>query len=89
VRTLVLDASVMLKWFALGEEWERPRAQRLRHDYERRAISVFVPSLLFLECLNVAAHGWRWGKDALLDLVDALRRLLLDVHEPELETVAV
>jgi predicted nucleic acid-binding protein len=85
----VLDASVLLKWFAPGRESERRDARRMRQDHERGAISVVVPPLLFLECVNVAARGWRWGEDALLELVDALRGLLLDVREPELETVAV
>lgn len=89
MRTVVLDASVVLKWFAHGKERERRGARKLRRDHERGALSVFVPPLLFLESVNVAARGWRWGEDALLDLVDALRGLLLDVREPELEMVAV
>lgn len=89
MRTVVLDASIVLKWFARGEVRGRRHARRLRRDHERGAISVFVPPLLFLESVNVAARGWRWGEEALLDLVDALRGLLLDVREPELETVAV
>jgi predicted nucleic acid-binding protein len=89
MRSVVLDASVVLKWFARGRERERRHARKLRRDHERGAISVLVPPLLFLESVNVAARGWRWGEDALLDLVDALRGLLLDVREPELEMVAV
>jgi predicted nucleic acid-binding protein len=89
MRSVVLDASVVLKWFARGRERERRHAGKLRRDHERGAISVLVPPLLFLESVNVAARGWRWGEDALLDLVDALRGLLLDVREPELEMVAV
>jgi predicted nucleic acid-binding protein len=89
MKRVVLDASVVLKWFARGEEGDGRHARRLRRDHERGVVSVFVPPLLFLESVNVAARGWRWSEEALLDLVDALRGLLLEVREPELEAVAV
>jgi predicted nucleic acid-binding protein len=41
---VVVDASVIVKWF-LEEEFSE-EALRLRNDYVRRVISIAVPSLL-------------------------------------------
>ncbi len=63
----VLDASVVLKWFA-AEQRGSSEARRLRDDYEAGRLSVVVPALLFLELLNVAGRRWRWDGEALLEL---------------------
>ena len=48
-----------------------------------------VPSLLFLELLNVAARRWGWDGDALAPLASALDDLGFDVGEAELPAIAV
>ncbi len=78
---LVLDASVLARWF-----WPSAResATRLRSDFEMGHLTIVVPSLLFLEILNVAGRQWRWHQDSLLDLVERLERASFDVGDPEL-----
>ena len=49
---------------------------------------VVVPSLLFLELLNVARRRWRWEAEAVLELADDLADLAFEVGEPELPAVA-
>jgi predicted nucleic acid-binding protein len=83
----VLDASVVLKWFA-AEQRGSSEARRLRHDYQAGRLSVVVPALLFLELLNVAGRRWRWDEEALLEFAEALGDLSFEVGEPELQLVA-
>lgn len=85
---LVLDASVVLKWFVGGAERGRKEASKVRADYETGRLAVVVPSLIFLELLNVAGRRWRWDEESLAELGGALDDLGLDVREPELNAVA-
>lgn len=84
---VVLDASVVLKWFA-QEQKGSGAARELRNEYEAGRLSVAVPALSFLEILNVAGRRWRWDGATLLELADALDDLLFEVAEPELQPVA-
>lgn len=84
---VVLDASVVIKWFA-AEQRGSFEARELRKDYEAGRLSVVVPTLMFLEVLNVAGRRWRWDADAVLELAEALERLSFAVSEPESLSVA-
>jgi predicted nucleic acid-binding protein len=88
VTEFVLDASVVLKWFVGGAERGRMEASKLRAEYETGRVAVVVPSLIFLELLNVAGGRWRWNEESLAELAGALDDLGLDVREPELNAVA-
>lgn len=85
---LVLDASVVLKWFVSSDEAHSDRAREIRDRYRAGEISVTVPSLLFLELLNVAGRRWGWGEDALVQLASGLDDLGFDVGEPALGSIA-
>lgn len=87
MREAILDASVVLKWFA-SKERRSQQARRVRADYESGELIVVCPGLLFLEILNVAARRWGWKDDALLQLAGALRDLAFEVVEPPLDSVA-
>jgi predicted nucleic acid-binding protein len=88
VSDLVLDASILLKWFVAGTERGVEEAANLRAEYEEGRLVVVVPSLIFLELLNVAGRRWGWGEEDLAELASALDDLGLDVREPELSSVA-
>lgn len=85
---LVLDASVVLKWFASRAERGRAEALKLRRQYLAGDVRVVVPSLLFWEVLNVAGRGWGWDHSEVAGLASALRDLLFEVAEPEVGSVA-
>lgn len=85
---LVLDASVVLKWFSPQSEPRSAKAHRLREQYRDGAFVATVPSLLFLELLNVAGRAWGWTEAALIDLAASLEELALEVREPDLTAVA-
>ncbi len=84
----VLDASVVLKWFAGEEEAGFSQARALRGQYEKGQLLVVVPSLMFLEVANIAGRRWSWDEPALCELADALDELGFDVAEPALRSVA-
>jgi predicted nucleic acid-binding protein len=87
VSEAVLDASVVLKWFA-AEQRGSFEARELRNDYESGRLSVVAPSLLFLELLNVAGRRWGWNEAALLELAEVLGDLSFEIGEPDLQSVA-
>lgn len=60
----------------------------LRDRYEQGDLLVTVPSLLFLDLLNVAGRRWSWDEANLHALAEALHALGFDVGEVELGTVA-
>lgn len=84
---VVLDTSVVLKWFA-EEQRGSGAAHELRREYEAGRLSVTVPALLFLELVNVAGRRCGWDEGALLELADSLDDLLFEVAEPEPQSVA-
>lgn len=83
----VLDASVVLKWFA-PEQRGSSEARELRSDYEAGRLTVNVPALLFLEVLNVAGRRWGWEEEALVELASALDDLSFEVGDPGSQSVA-
>lgn len=88
MRECVLDASVVLEWFAAPRGDSRVGSQRLRLEFEAGDLEVIAPTLIHLEILNVAGRRWGWGADALLELAEALEDLSFDLVEPELSAVA-
>ena len=85
---VVLDASVVLKWFRVEGERHVEPARSLRAAFEAGELIVLTPPLLFLEIVNVAARRWHWTETSLVDLVIALEDLGFDVRNPELTLVA-
>jgi predicted nucleic acid-binding protein len=85
---VVLDASVVLKWFHSDGERHLEPARSLRSAFEAGELLVFAPPLLGLEILNVAGRRWRWIESDLVELALALNELGFELIEPELSRVA-
>jgi predicted nucleic acid-binding protein len=88
VREVVLDASVVLKWFRSRGESNVEAARALRSAFEEGDLGVLAPPLLRLELLNVAGRRWRWDEERLVELAAALDRLQFIWLDPELANVA-
>jgi len=88
VSEVVLDASVVLKWFHSEGEKNVEAARRLRKRFEAGELRVLAPPLLWLEVLNVAARRWRWTEDRLEQLATSLPELGFELCETELSGVA-
>jgi predicted nucleic acid-binding protein len=85
---VVLDASVVLKWFRAEGESHLGPARSLRATFEAGQLAVAAPPLLRLEIVNVAGRRWKWGEDALVKLAIALDGLGFEFEDPELARVA-
>ncbi len=85
---VVLDASVVLKWFRGRGERHLSDARSLRRDFEAGEIVVLAPGLLHLEILNVAGRRWGMGETAMADLAASLEELGFEIEEPHLGPVA-
>lgn len=85
---VVLDASVLLKWFNDLGEANLEQARALRAHFEDGLLQVFAPPLLWLEVLNVAARSWRWEQKRVCELAARLPQLGIKTIEPELAGVA-
>jgi predicted nucleic acid-binding protein len=56
---LILDTSVVLKWFLEKDEPDVARARKLREAFLDRRCALAAPSLLLLEVANALAIGHR------------------------------
>jgi len=88
VTEVVLDASVVIKWFRSEGERHVADARALRRSFEAGKLIVFTPPLLRLEIVNVAGRRWRWEEAALVDLAASLDELGFERTEPDLTRVA-
>lgn len=60
----------------------------LRSEFESGRLGVTVPTLLFLELVNVAGRQWRWAEDRLQGLARELQATKFEAVDPQLERVA-
>lgn len=88
MKEVVLDASVVLKWFHSDGEEHFDAAQILRERFEAGELQVLAPPLLWLEVLNVAARRWYWTGRQLDRLAAALPELGFELIQPDLAGVA-
>lgn len=85
---VVLDASVMLKWFRIQGERNAQAAASLRAQFEMGELLVLAPPLLGLEIVNVAGQSWKLEERALVTLAEALGGLGIQFREPDLVRMA-
>jgi len=85
---VVLDASVVLKWFAPRRERGARQARAIRTSYEEGQLRIVEPRLLVLEVLNVAGRRWGWGEPRLRALAGAVEELGFEFALPEWTQVA-
>lgn len=85
---VVLDASVLAKWFRTKGEQHLQAALGLYSQFSRGELLVLVPPLLFLELLNAAARRWGWDGPRLERFAADLTLLGLEVRQPSLARIA-
>jgi predicted nucleic acid-binding protein len=86
---LVVDASVLVKWFRKQGEQQLEEALAIRSAFEEGRLLLLAPPLVQLELLNLAGRRWNWTEDRLTALARLLKQLEIRLVEPELERVAV
>jgi predicted nucleic acid-binding protein len=85
---VVLDASVVLKWFAPRKERGAKQARAIRTSYQEGQLRIVEPPLLILEILNVAGRRWRWDEPQLRSLAGAVEELGFEFALPDWTQVA-
>jgi len=74
---LVLDASAVAKWFV--EEEESREMRRIRDLYLNGRLTIYVPSLLFIELANALRYVEGLNSTDVINAVEALKSLRLEV----------
>lgn len=88
MRRLVLDASVVLKWFTADGERHLEAARALRGEYEAGTLTVVAPRLLWTELLGATAQATRWPEDRLVRVAAELDRLGFELRDPPVTELA-
>jgi predicted nucleic acid-binding protein len=88
LKEVVLDASVLWKWFTPSRERGLAETRQLALEYRQGGLAIAVPSLVFLEVLNIAGRRLHAGQSELLELATTLEDLRFQVIEPDLSSVA-
>lgn len=71
----IIDASVVVKWFALENEENIEEATRLFNDIKLQLIIPLSVDYLFVEVINVLCSGRKFKKDKLLEAIAILYNL--------------
>ena len=79
---IVVDTSVLIKWFKTRDEELLKEAQQLLDQIERRRVEVHVPALLLYEVGNILLLKTRLGLTALEAALDGLENLPFVVAPP-------
>ncbi len=86
MKLIVVDASVVVKWF-VEEEYSRD-TDRIRKDYLDQLIDIAVPSLLKYEVLNALRYSYAFGEDELKEIgrvLDDYQFLTIPLREEYLD----
>jgi len=79
---IVVDTSVLIKWFKSRDEELLSEAWKLRAEIESERVQVHVPALLLYEVGNILLLKTRLGMAALEEALDRLERLPFVVAPP-------
>ncbi|RLI92025.1 MAG: hypothetical protein DRO89_02890 [Candidatus Altiarchaeales archaeon] len=85
-KTLVLDASVIVKWFC--DEEYTDIALRIRDKFFEGDLNVVVPELMFYEVLNAVRYNEVFSKKDKRDIIDDLFSVDFDVVIPDREILS-
>lgn len=77
VKTYIIDASVVIKWFSDLNENNLNKAELLRNDYLNKKIYLIAPDILIAEISNALSYNPNFDCDRTLKAVDSL--YLLDI----------
>ena len=78
VRSVLLDSSVVIKWFRKSEIW-REEAVLLRREYLEGRLMIYVPDLLILEIANVLRYKKDLSRQQVLAAIKSLYGLKIEI----------
>jgi len=80
-KEVIVDASVVVKWF-VEEEYSR-EARLVRDAYANRLIDIAAPSLLPYEVLNALKYSGAFGEEELKEVAKTLEDFQLTLYNLE------
>ena len=72
---LILDTSVIVKWFFKDNEKNRVKADVILNQYLDNKIKIIIPELSVFELANVLRNKIKKHKDEQLDIIDRLYKM--------------
>jgi len=85
VKKVVVDASVVARWFVKEEDYEK--ALEVRRDYERGLIDIIAPQLLIYEVTNALRYCPELEMKDIVDSAISLIHMQLDLRTMDEELV--
>lgn len=82
---LVLDASVLAKWFK--EEEFTDAALRIREDFEKGEHEIIIPDLALYEISNAMKYDESFTSQMIKDSQDSLMNMEIDIITPTREVL--
>jgi predicted nucleic acid-binding protein len=84
---LVLDTSVVLKWFLEKDEPDVARARELREAFLNQRCKLRAPDFLLVEVANALTAGHRSGPKQVIQALEAIEAIELDLVGVRLPTL--
>jgi len=82
---LVLDASIIIKWFT--KEENRDKAIAIRKAFIENEIEIAVPDLILYEISNALKHNPLFTSENVKEAIDSLLEIGIDIIIPIPETI--
>ena len=86
VKLLVLDASVVVKWFSKEENSEK--AIELRDKFVNREVFIVCPDLVLYEVANALRYNKNLDEDDIREAIESIYDMEIDIIVPTKEVMA-
>ena len=84
---LILDTSVVLKWFLEKDEPDVARARKLREAFLSRRCTLGAPDLLLVEVANALTAGHRSSPEEVSEAIETILKIGLHLFELQFPTL--
>ena len=80
--TIVIDASVCIKWFSGLKEENVDQAIKLRSDFFYKRIYIIAPDLLMYEVTNALSYNPKFTRGHVVDASNSLNSMQIKIIKP-------
>ncbi|MCL5071441.1 MAG: type II toxin-antitoxin system VapC family toxin [Actinobacteria bacterium] len=80
--TVVIDASVCIKWFSSLKEENVDQAIKLRSDFFYRRIYIIAPDLLIYEVTNALSYNPKFNSGHVVEALSSLNSMQIKIIKP-------
>lgn len=80
--TIVMDASVCIKWFSSYKEDNVEKALKLRSDFLYKHIYIIAPDLILYEVANALSYNPKFSERNVIDAINSLNIMQIRIIKP-------